>query len=473
MKIRTWAIGAFIVLGLGLFTAILFLIGSRQKAFSRHLEVYTEFANLGGLTNGAKVQVSGLDAGQVKKIYIPKDPAGRFRLELEVEEKVHGMIRKDSVASIETEGVVGDKFVLIKKGTEQAAEVRNGATLKSKEPFDLTALMENGSGLLNDVHGSVNDLRGRLDKALDSITVTVNHADGLVNGVKPDIRQIARNGTQITNQINTLVADLNAGKGPAGLLLKDEATRQQLQATLTNVQAASANLNQVAGRANDTMADFQSRKLVARMQATLENVQSLSRELDTTFKQALAQDSIGQDGAANLRQTLSSLNRSTTNLAEDTEALKHNFFLRGFFKRRGFYNLDQLTRPEYVQALARQKDAGTRVWLPAASLLADNGSGQAELSPGGRQLIDSELAPMVDSLPRDILVFEGYAAAGSPAEQYVQSRKRADLVRRYVEAHFHLRHSDLGIVAMRDDPPKSADRSSWDGAAIMLMKAEK
>jgi phospholipid/cholesterol/gamma-HCH transport system substrate-binding protein len=113
---------------------------------------------LGGLGNGATVRVSGLDAGQIKKVEIPNDPSGKFRLLVQVEEKIHGIIRKDSVASIETEGVVGDKFFLIKKGSAQAEEARTGATLPSKEPFDLTALMENSSVLLNDVHGSVTDI---------------------------------------------------------------------------------------------------------------------------------------------------------------------------------------------------------------------------------------------------------------------------------------------------------------------------
>ena len=135
MKIRPWAIGLFIVIGFGLLTGILFLIGDRQKAFSKHLTLYTEFADLGGLANAAKVNVSGLDAGRIRKVQIPGRASGRFRLELEVEEKVHGMIRRDSMVSIETAGVVGDKFVSIKKGTEQAAEVAPETRFPAKSPW--------------------------------------------------------------------------------------------------------------------------------------------------------------------------------------------------------------------------------------------------------------------------------------------------------------------------------------------------
>ena len=469
MRIKSWAIGLFIVVGFALFTAILFLIGNRHKAFTKHIEIYSEFSNLSGLAKGAKVRVSGFDAGEIKSIEIPKSASGKFRLRLQIEDKMRPMLRKDSVVSIQTEGVVGDTFVSIKKGTEKAEELTPGFTLPSKEPIDFAELMERGSGLLDDVHGGVNDIRGRVDIALDSMTKTVNHADHLIVGVQPNINRIARSGREIAETVNVLVADLNEGKGPAGLLLKDEATRQQLQATLTNVQQASDSLEKASSGINQTVTDFQSKDLATKSQAVLDNVQSISLQLNNTVTAALAQDNMGEDAASNLRQTLSSLNRSTTNLAEDTEALKHNFFFRSFFKKRGFYDLDQVTPVDYIRACDRQKTVGSRRWLQASSLVKTDTTGKEVLSEAGRQQIDDQVAPVVDSLPDSVIVVEGYSTTGSPDQQFVTSRRRADLVRLYLEAHFHLRHSNVGIVPLRNKPPQSAGRDSWDGAAIMLM----
>jgi phospholipid/cholesterol/gamma-HCH transport system substrate-binding protein len=472
MNPKPWGIGLFIVLGIGLFTGILFLIGNREEAFSRHLDVYSEFSNLSGLTTGAKVRVSGLDAGEIKKIEIPKSPSAKFRLELQIEKRLNPMVREDSVVSIETDGVVGDKFISIKKGTEQSAEAKAGSTLPSKEPLDLAALMEKGSALLNDLHGTVagvngaiTDIRGRADVALDSVTRTVDHTDGLIVGIRPDVNKIVSNGSQITGKVNVLVSDLSDGKGAAGLLLRDEATRQQLRSTLTNADQASA-------RVNEIIADFQSRQLIANAQVTLDNIQSLSRELNVTAKDALAQDTMGEDGASNIRQTLSNLNRGTTNIAEDAEALKHNFFFRGFFKKRGFYNIDDVTPEEYLKACERQKGAGTRKWLQAANLVVIDNRGQEQLSEAGRRQIDSELSPVVESLPGYMIIVEGYSRNGSPDQQFVTSRRRADLVRLYLEVHFHIRHSDVGIVPLLNTPPQSSGRASWDGAAIMLLKVD-
>ena len=118
---------------------------------------------------------------------------------------------------------MGDKYVFIREGTSTAAEAPDGATLPSKEPFDIGVVLEKGSALLDksstlldNLQGSVTDLHGRLDVALDSVTKTVNRVDGVVTVVQPDIRKMASNAGQITDTVNAIVSDLNAGKGPAG-----------------------------------------------------------------------------------------------------------------------------------------------------------------------------------------------------------------------------------------------------------------
>jgi phospholipid/cholesterol/gamma-HCH transport system substrate-binding protein len=475
MRIHSWAIGLFLILGIGLFTVILFLIGNRYDVFGKHVDFYAEFSNTGGLPRGAQVRVSGIEAGAVKSIVIPGSPASKFRLKLQVSANARGLIRTDSLVSIQTEGIVGDKYVFIREGTATAAEAPDGATLPSKEPFDLgaalekgTALLDKSSALLDNLQGSVTDLHGRLDVALGSVTKTVNHLDGLVTEVQPDIRKMASNASQITETINTIVSDLNAGKGPAGLLLKDEATRKQLQTTLSNAQQATLNLSDASARADGILADVQSRDLASKAQAILENVQSMSEQLNQTIKSALGPDNMGEDGAKNLRETLSNLNRGTANLAQDTEALKHEFFFRGFFKKRGFYNLEQLSPTEYFKACQRQNGCGSRTWLNAANLFANGGNETVQLDETGRHAIDGAVATVVDLLPDHLVIVEGYSGAGTPDQQFVTSRRRADLVREYLEARFHLIHSNVGIVPLRDKPPQCAGRDTWNGVAIVL-----
>jgi phospholipid/cholesterol/gamma-HCH transport system substrate-binding protein len=477
MRIHRWAIGLFLTSGIGLFTAILFLIGNRHDVFGKHVEFYAEFSDIGGLPRGAQVRVSGIEAGEVKGIQIPSSPASKFRLKLQVRADARGMVRTDSLVSIRTEGIVGDEYVFIRKGTGTAGEAPDGATLPSKEPFDIGAALEKGSALLDkssalldNVHSSVTDLHGRLDVALESVTKTVNHVDGLVTVVQPDIRKLASNASQITDTINDIVSDLNAGKGPAGLLLRDETTRKMLQATLSNAQQATLNLSDASERADQVLADVQSRDLASKAQSILENVQAMSEQLNQTVKSALAPDNMGDDGATNIRETLSNLNRGTANLAEDTEALKHEFFFRGFFKKRGFYDLEQLSSADYLKACQRQNACGSRTWLDAANLFATGSNGAVLLDEAGRHAIDSAVAPVVDSLLGHLVIVEGYSGTGTPDQQFVTSRRRADLVREYLEAHFHLVHGEVGIVPLRDKTPHCAGRNTWNGVAIVLFE---
>src|SRR4051794_26248134 len=111
MANRSFTVGLFVIAGLTLFTVGLFLVGNRVEAFARHMDFYAEFTDLAGLSKGAKVQVGGMNAGQILDIVIPDSPSSRFRVKLRINEKLHGLVRTDSVATIGTEGVVGDTFV--------------------------------------------------------------------------------------------------------------------------------------------------------------------------------------------------------------------------------------------------------------------------------------------------------------------------------------------------------------------------
>jgi phospholipid/cholesterol/gamma-HCH transport system substrate-binding protein len=118
MRSHLAAAGAFVIFALLLFSAILFLIGDRHKAFSHHNDFYTDLIDVNGIPLGAKVRVSGFEAGQVTGIQIPDHPSGKFRLKLLVDNKLHKLIRTDSLVTVESDGLVGDRFLLIHGGTD-------------------------------------------------------------------------------------------------------------------------------------------------------------------------------------------------------------------------------------------------------------------------------------------------------------------------------------------------------------------
>src|SRR5579871_2937675 len=117
MKNHNVSVGLFVLGGMVLFGVGLFLIGDRRQAFGQHSEYYAEFVNLAGLTNGDSVRVGGMNAGEVLAIGIPESPSARFRVRWRIGAKLQGLVRTDSVATIETEGVVGNTYLSIRPGS--------------------------------------------------------------------------------------------------------------------------------------------------------------------------------------------------------------------------------------------------------------------------------------------------------------------------------------------------------------------
>src|SRR6201981_413790 len=169
MSRRNVAVGVFIVAGLILFGLGIFLVGSRHEAFSHHVFLYTEFAELDGIAKGSQVQVAGMDAGQVAKVEVPNSPNDRFRVQMKIDERFHGLVRTDSVVTVDTEGVVGDTFLTIHSGSPNAAIAQADSGLQSKPPISMSDLLSHGLGIMNDADATIKQVGGKLNVALDGV----------------------------------------------------------------------------------------------------------------------------------------------------------------------------------------------------------------------------------------------------------------------------------------------------------------
>jgi phospholipid/cholesterol/gamma-HCH transport system substrate-binding protein len=438
-----------------LFTVGIYMVGNRHQAFSRHTDFYTEFSGLDGISKGSKVRVAGMDAGEVIAVDVPESPSSRFRVRMRIDDKLRGLVRRDSVVTIDTEGVVGDTFLTIHAGTTHAPSASAFATLPSKESVDMSELLERGSGLLNDADNTLKQVGKQLNGTLQEATTTIGNANDLVVGLKK-------------------------GRGPAGMLLQDETLAAQVRKTVTNVQDASANLDLVSGRADALISDVQSRQLPKKADRTMDTVQRAASNLDESAKQmhqtiveATAPDDQGVDAGANISETLSHLNVATGNMADDTEALKHNFLLRGFFKRRGYYTLTDMPPDRYRKDRVFSNPSNNRAWLSATQLFLKGADGVETLSSQGKQILNSALAQSGESVVDRAVVIEGYSNAADVADQLSSSRYRAILVRQYVERHFQLDERNLGAVSMNNTPPEAVGHSPWDGVCVVVVEAVK
>jgi phospholipid/cholesterol/gamma-HCH transport system substrate-binding protein len=154
------------------------------------------------------------------------------------------------------------------------------------------------------------------------------------------------------------------------------------------------------------------------------------------------------------------------------EALKHNFFFRGFFNDRGYFNLTDISPAEYRQGVLTKEGARgvTRVWLGAPMLFeTDPALPESErLTDEGKRRLDSAVEPYLAHLGDTVLMVEGYSQQGVSSEQFRRSRARAALARNYLIGAYQFNPQTIGVMPLGSESVDSPDNRSWDGIALAV-----
>ena len=170
-----------------------------------------------------------------------------------------------------------------------------------------------------------------------------------------------------------------------------------------------------------------------------------------------------------LQQTLSAARDAMNDLADSTEALKRNFLLRGFFNRRGYFDLDDLTVQQYRNgALDTDDRRPLRVWLRADVVFDKVAKGVERLSAGGRARLDSAMAVFVKYPKTSPFVIEGYAGGLTADERFLASQQRARLVRDYLVSKFGLDPTVVATMPMGHEAESAPDGDTWNGVALVM-----
>jgi len=157
---KAFRLGVFILATLLIFGGGVFWIGSKQFLFSSTYLLNADFQNVAGLTDGAEVRVGGIHQGTVKRIDLPPRPDQKVRVVMDLRSATREVIKNDSVASIKAEGLVGDKYVEISFGSNEAHKVSDGDTIRSEPPLEMSELLKKAKGLLESTNVALENVGG-------------------------------------------------------------------------------------------------------------------------------------------------------------------------------------------------------------------------------------------------------------------------------------------------------------------------
>ncbi len=200
-------LGLFIVLGLAVLTAGVFMIGSRQSLWQSNYIVKAEFANVGGLNESADVRVGGIREGSVEHIQLPRDPKGKVTVVMNLSEATRDIVRQDSTAAIKSEGLLGDQYVEVSFGTRESPKLKGGEILKSVPPIDFSDVMVKANYILDSAKLTVDNVQDAAGNIAE-ITDKINQGKGTVGALLNDRTMY----TQATESVSAMHDDLEALK---------------------------------------------------------------------------------------------------------------------------------------------------------------------------------------------------------------------------------------------------------------------
>ncbi|MEP6596830.1 MAG: MlaD family protein [Ginsengibacter sp.] len=317
---RPVIVGIFILLGLVILIVAVFTLGSEKKTFVKTFAVNAVFDDVSGLQAGNNVWFSGVKIGTVHKVSFYGN--AQVLVTMHLITNAERYIRKDAKAKISSDGLIGNKIVVIYGGTPAIAQVVNGDYLKVEKALStedmLVTLQANNKNLLE------------ITNSFKSISKKINEGDGTIGALLND--------ASLANKLRASVNNLQA------TILNIKAAALKSEKVISNLQDFSSKLNNKGTLINDLVSDtivFNNLKgTVIKLQETANTAAQLTDNLKTASDGLNKKNNaIGvllndEDVASSLKNTIKNLETSSQKLDEDLEAVQHNFLLRGFFKKK-------------------------------------------------------------------------------------------------------------------------------------------
>lgn len=311
-KLENLKLGIFVIFGSALLVVGAYLIGNRQNMFGKTIPISAIFKNANGLQNGNNVRFSGINVGTVNKIEMINDTS--IKVHMIIAEKMQDHIKQDAVATIGSDGLVGSMLINIVPGSGMSPHIGPGDELQTYSRVatqdmlnTLNRTNENAALLTQNlltVTRSLTQGNGTLGRLLND-SLMANELSNTITNLKHSSSQ----ANEMISQLNQMVRQIDLEQSTAGVLLTDSISGKKIQNTIANLEKSSIALEKMSANLNSTFSQIEQGKGALNYLAT-----------DTVL-------------VDQLQASMKNVSESVKNFNEVTEALKHNFLTRRYFKK--------------------------------------------------------------------------------------------------------------------------------------------
>lgn len=230
-------VGFFVTLGLALVMLTILMLGGGQSIFSRGLQFHARFDQIEGLIEGATVKMAGVRIGQVSGIKFLED-TGQVSVSITVDRKYKDAIHQDSTVGVATQGMLGDRYIVVSTGTPGSPVAKAGAELKSDAPKDIKEFLTDADEVLGRLKTSLRHMEGILGSF--SRESRAENFFKNITGFSTNANEGTKSLRQSMTSLNSIMSKIDKGEGTLGALVNDPSLYDDLKALL-----GGANRNRV------------------------------------------------------------------------------------------------------------------------------------------------------------------------------------------------------------------------------------
>jgi len=311
-KFKNIRLGLFVIIGTLCLVMALYFIGNNQNLFGSKFSVHAVFKNVSGLQKGNNIRFSGINIGTVKSITMTSDTS--VVVSFIIKEEMNQFIRHNAVASLGTDGLLGNRIINIIPGNGNSRLIRDGDTLQVYHGIDedeMFSLLERTNynvavitNSLVDIVKDVQDGKGTVGRLFSDSTLTQQ-----INETVRNLNASSHRAVNILDALDQNIASINAGQGTVGMLLNDTTLANRIYQIFDELQASTQNVEEIS-------------VAVGQMLTQVKEGPGLTGSIinDSTM-------------VYSLEESLENIRQGTESFSENMEAMKHNFLFRSYFKK--------------------------------------------------------------------------------------------------------------------------------------------